>query len=414
MRLAAFWPAFVLAAGASADSPRLNVDNLVEEALRNNAEILAAQKKYEASRQRPAQERALPEPMISLGWNSSGNPLPGAGLGSAPTANIGVMASQEIPYPGKLRLKALVAAREADAEAQNYRAAQLGVISRLKQAFYRLQHAYAMRGVLERNRESLRSLLRATEARYSVGKAAQADVFRAQTQLTLIETRLAQVERDHLGREAEIIALLNRHDGAALGVPDQPHMAPLTVTAEELLVKARDGAPSLAREQKMVERADVALALGRKNNRPDFAVNGGYYNMGAMPPMYMFRADVKIPLHSSRTAAEIAERAQQAAESRHSYEAAARSLEFRIRDEFLGAETAQKLLDLYSKTVLPQARLATESSLAAYQTGAMDFAAVLANQVAAYEYEMNYHEQMEAFHIALARLEEITGVELTR
>lgn len=39
--------------------------------------------------------------MVSAGYNASGNPLPGAGLGNEPTANIGVMVSQELPYPGK-------------------------------------------------------------------------------------------------------------------------------------------------------------------------------------------------------------------------------------------------------------------------------------------------------------------------
>ena len=116
MRFAAYLLAFASAAGAFAqDVARpLTIHELAADALRANPEILAAQKRYEAARQRPAQERALPEPMVSLGWNASGNPLPGAGLGVDPTSNIGGMASQEIPYPGKLRLRAAVAAREAD------------------------------------------------------------------------------------------------------------------------------------------------------------------------------------------------------------------------------------------------------------------------------------------------------------
>jgi hypothetical protein len=39
---------------------------------------------------------------------------------------------------------------------------------------------------------------------------------------------------------------------------------------------------------------------------------------------------------------------------------------------------------------------------------------VLGNHVAAFEYEMNYHEQMQEYHLALARLEELTGVELAK
>src|ERR1700694_4932774 len=84
---------------------RLNLRELTGEALKNNPEVVAAQKKYEATRQRPTQESTLPDPMISLGYNSVGKPLPGAGLGTDVLANVGVMASQEVPFPGKLKLK---------------------------------------------------------------------------------------------------------------------------------------------------------------------------------------------------------------------------------------------------------------------------------------------------------------------
>jgi outer membrane protein, heavy metal efflux system len=375
---------------------------------------VAAQKKYEAARQRPAQERALPDPMISFGWNASGNPLPGAGLGKEPTSNIGGMASQEIPYPGKLRLKGLIASQEADAEGQQFRAMQLGVISRVKQAYHRLHHAYTMLDIFERNREALRSLLRVTEARYSVGKAAQADVFRAQTQITLIETRIVQTERDRRARQAELNSLLNRPPGSPLAAPAAAEHAPLAFTLDQLMASARDAAPMLGRDQKMIERAQSSLSLAQKDRYPDFTLNAGYYSMGSMPSMYMFRVDVKLPIRSGKTHAEIAERSQQVAETRHTYEATARSLEYRIRDEYLGAETAHKLLELYSKTVMPQARLAVESSLASYETGTLDFLSVLGNQIAIFEYEMNYHEQMLEYHLALARLEEMTGVELTK
>ena len=416
MRFAAFWLAllpFSVVVFAQTAAERVDIEPLIAEAMRRNPEIRAAQKKYEAASQRPAQERALPDPTVGFGWNSSGNPLPGAGLGTEPVANIGMMVSQEVPYPGKLRLRAEIASKEAEADAQEYRATALGVISRLKQAYHRLHHAYEMADLLELNRELLRSLLRTAEARYSVGKAPQADVFRAQTQLTLLETRLVQFEREKKSRTAEINSLLNRPADIPLGRPRDTTVEPLDVTVEDLLAKARAAAPSLAREQKMVERAGSALNLARKDNYPDIVVNGGVYSMGSMPVMYMFRADVKLPVHRAKIRAEITERTQSEEEAKRSYETAARSLEYRVRDDYAAVETAQKLMNLYQGTLVPQARLTTESSLAAYSTGTADFSSVLAGYVAAIEYEMGYHEQIQEFHLALARLEEVTGVRLS-
>src|SRR5262245_46810862 len=111
--------------------PRLAVADLVAEAVAKNPDIAAAQQRYDAARQRPAQERSLPDPMVSAGYTASGNPLPGAGLGVEPTANIGVMVSQELPYPGKRTLRASIASREADAEFLQIEAARLSVTARV-------------------------------------------------------------------------------------------------------------------------------------------------------------------------------------------------------------------------------------------------------------------------------------------
>src|SRR5205823_6416982 len=151
-----------VAAIAQTSGQRVELNQLVSEALLRNPEVLAAQKKLEAARQRPAQERSLPDPMLSVGWNSSGNPLPGAGLGTEPIANIGVMASQEFPAPGKLRLRGEIAQKKAEAEAQEYRSVALNLTARVKLAYFGLEHAYQAREVLERNREQLRMFLHVT------------------------------------------------------------------------------------------------------------------------------------------------------------------------------------------------------------------------------------------------------------
>lgn len=152
------------------------LDALVSEALRNNREILAAQKKYEALRQRPAQESSLPDPTVSLGYASNGGPWPGAGLGTNPTSNLGVSFSQEVPFPGKQRLRGEIAGREAEAGWDEYRAVRLSVVSRLKQAYHELHHAMVDIEFVERNQELLRNILSTAEARYAVGRAAQQDV----------------------------------------------------------------------------------------------------------------------------------------------------------------------------------------------------------------------------------------------
>ena len=395
---------------AAAQTPvRLPLTDAVAEALARNPEITAAQRRYEAARQRPIQARTLPDPMVSAGYNASGKPWPGAGLGVEPTANIGVMVSQELPYPGKLDLRASIAAREADAEFQQIEAARLSVAARVKQAYYRLASSYAIGDVLTRNRDLLDTLLKVSETRYAVGEAAQQDVIKAQTQLTILELQLERVGQERRTRAGELNALLARPAADPVGQPDDLGPAPFERPLDSLLTLASERSPLLRRDQLMIDRSRLAVDAARKEYKPDFAVSGGYYSMGSMPSMYEFRFDVKLPLQRERRAAAVAERLSLAEQARQALDSTRLALQSRIQEDYQTASTSARLAQLYRETVLPQTRLALESSIASYQTGRVEFLSVLTNFGSVLEYEMAYVGELTTFHTAVSRLEEMVG-----
>jgi outer membrane protein TolC len=387
----------------------LSLDELVRVAIENSPVLGAARHRVEAARLRIGQERALPDPMVSAGYNSSGNPLPGAGLGTEPTANIGLMVTQPIPYPGKRDLRATVAAREVDAEAVQVDSARLELIARVKGAYYRLAYARSVEGVLTRNKELLDTLLRVAESRYSVGRAAQQDVIKAQAELTLVELRIERLRQERQTREAQLNALLNRAPGTPLGPPQALEPRPFDVPLETVLASAAAHAPMLRREEAMVARNESAVAVAKRDFKPDFAVSGGYYYMGSMPAMYMARLDIELPVQRARRQAALAERVSAVAESRAAYDAAKRDLEARVQEDYRMAATAARLAQLYGETVLPQVRLAFESAMASYETGTVDFLSLLASFSSVLENEMNYFEALTEFHAAASRLEAMTG-----
>ena len=407
------WSVFIVlalpAAAVGQPPPRLPLADVVSEAVAKNPEIAAAQKRYDAARQRPTQERSLPDPMVSTGYSANGRPWPGAGLGTEPTSNIGFMVSQDVPYPGKLNLRASIASREADAVSQEIAAARLSVTARVKQAYYRLAYTYAVGDVLTRNRDLLDTLLKVSENRYAVGQAAQQDVIKAQTQLSILELQLERVRQERATREGELNALLARSTTTAVGQPEDLQLTAFDTSLDVLVALANEHAPMLRRDQIMVDRSQLAVEAARKEYKPDFGVTGGYYYMGAMPPMYEFRFDVKIPLQRARRAAAVAEQLNTVEQARSTYDSTRLGLQGRIQEDYQMASTSVRLATLYRQTVLPQARLALESSMASYQTGAVDFLSVLTNFGAVLEYEMTYFDELNAFHTAASRLEEMTG-----
>ena len=73
------------------------------------------------------------------------------------------------------------------------------------------------------------------------------------------------------------------------------------------------------------------------------------------------------------------------------------------------AASSARLATLYRDALLPQVRLALESSTTSYQTGAVDFLSVLTNFASLLDAEMRYYEELSTFHAAASRLEEMTG-----
>ena len=180
-----------------------------------------------------------------------------------------------------------------------------------------------------------------------------------------------------------------------------------------MLAAARANAPALAIEQKQVQRSELAANLARKDYYPDYTVSGGYFNQGSMPAMWQFRVDFKIPAWFwNKQRAAVNEQYFAASEARHNYESTGVDLDARIREDYTLAATSRKLIDLYEKSVIPEARLALESSMASYETGALDFLALYSNFMNVVDYELRDHEEIMQFHIALARLREMTGMEM--
>src|SRR5579859_8154245 len=114
--------AFVLAAALSASGQEPAVSNptplsqLLTEAAANNPQISAADHGARAARQMAPQVSTLPDPKFTYQQFSVGSPKPFAGYTNSDFAYVGVGASQELPYPGKLRARGTVAERGADSK----------------------------------------------------------------------------------------------------------------------------------------------------------------------------------------------------------------------------------------------------------------------------------------------------------
>src|SRR5690348_10585144 len=119
-------------------NPAAKLSDLLDEAERNNPQIQAARHGWQSAQQVPTQVSTLPDPQFVLQHLSVGSPRPFAGYTNSDFAYIGLGFSQDIPYPGKLRLRGEIAKKDGEAAEQRYESVRRAILADVKQAYFQL------------------------------------------------------------------------------------------------------------------------------------------------------------------------------------------------------------------------------------------------------------------------------------
>ena len=417
--LAALLAAFPVRAADVSNAARANqatesvqLQALVQEALARNPEIQAARRMVEARQAHIPQARAWPDPMISVGY--AGNVLPPfTVMRGDPSSAREITALQEIPYPGKTRLRGEIAAREVDAESDAVEAVQRRVATEVKQAYLDLYFTDKSLSTLEKDHALLEKLERVAEIRYTVGKAVQQDVLKAQVELSRLAERRTMLEEARRTFEAQLNSLRDLPVDSPVGTPTEIGHTVVPYSLDDLTAAAQASFPILKRQRALIEGNRLAVDLAKKDVRPNFSVGYSYMQRPGMPDMYGITFSTSLPIFRRR------KQDMAVAEAAADLEAARRTeaneltlLRYRVKQEFLQVGAAEQLLTLYAKAIVPQSTLALDSSVASYETGKVDFLDLITNFTTVLDYELNYYQQLVNHEKALARLEELTGLDL--
>jgi outer membrane protein TolC len=396
----------------SESSPPLSLSKLVQEATERNPEILAARRTVEAKRARIPQAGAWPDPTVSLSYGGNALP-PFTVMRGDPSSARQLMAEQMIPYPGKTRLRTEIASRDADAETLAYEAAERRVAAEVKQAYFDLAYIDRSLAILQKDREALEGFEKVTEIRYSVGKAAQQDVLRAQLEVTRLSQRATMLAQQRRTLEAQLNSLRDVPIDSPVGTPAAVQPSAFVYTQDQLQEAAQANYPVLKQRQTTVDQNRLSVDLARKEVRPDFSVGYTYMQRDGLPDMYGITLSTSLPVfrHRKQDMA-IAEAAANLESARQMQANELTVLRYQVQQDFLEVQATEQLLKLYSQGIAPQSSLTLESSITSYETGGVDFLNVISNFQAVIDAELDYHLQATNHEKALARLEEVTGLNL--
>jgi outer membrane protein TolC len=400
-----------LAAAQNVPPPVL--EELVKEALASNPGVQAALRRVESHRLRIPQAKALPDPVLSVGW--MGDIKPFGVQRPDPSSFRSLSATQQIPFPGKLKLRGEIADREAEALWWDYEAKRRAVVAEVKTAYYDYFASHKAIEITRKSEDLLEKLVSIADTRYRVGEGIQQDVLRSQVELSRLRQRLTLLEQEFRTARVRLNTLMARDPEAVLGDPGAVAMSEITYALPTLYQLAGDNDTGLQREQRLIERSQVAVDLARKEYLPDFGVGYMYQNRPLLPEMHGFTFSLNIPIfYKSKQRQGVAEGVRALEAARRSREDRETQLSFEVKQHYLAAKASEELARLYSRAIVPQSSLALESALAAYEVGNVDFLTVLDSFRTVLDYEISYYRELANYQIALARLEPLVGVELTQ
>lgn len=414
-----------------------NLDSLVALALSSNPGVSAAAARVKAAQARVGPAGARSDPMLMAGVLN----LPHGALGYSDDFTMNILRlTQTFPYPGKLSLAGQVARNEVSATVAAVAQARLDAVADVKTGYYELAFVRSAQQIVEQNRQVLGGLISVAEARYGVGTSSLADVLRARVDAARLGDVAASLSAEERAALARLNAVLNRPVttpvSAAtvpvrivrLAVADSASQVRFTSPAlgasaagspllpiDSLMALAERNSPMLLSHEAGIAAQERRLALARKAHLPDFDVSLEYDHRPQYPDYVSFFVSVPLRLQRGR------KQNQQVLETRADLEAvqaghlsAVDSVRRRVATLAGDVERERTQLALSLKAVLPQARAALASALGSYQTGRVDFAAVIDAQASVFSYETAYFRDLTDFAASLAELERVVGTGVLR
>jgi cobalt-zinc-cadmium efflux system outer membrane protein len=396
---------------------KLLLSQAIDEALKNNPEIHVLKSKLQAGRARGGQATYLEDPEVNLeAW---GIPLnQPASIRSSNPIVFGLR--QKVPFFGKRALKSEIAGSEIRRAEEDLRAKQVEVVAKVKNAYADYFMAEKSIEIAKGHLELIRQVSLTAENLYKVGKAPQHDVIKALLEQTDLLNRLNMAERELETTKARLNTLLNRHPSAELGPPAELSLVRLLLSFDDLERLALERNPELQGMEQNVRRSEKVIELAQKNQKyPDFMLGLQYWLAPDQKQKHMYTPMVSLTIpfspwtkgkHDYEVEEAMAER--QATKSQH--EAMKNAASLAVREMFTRARAAEKSVSFYQDGVLPQAQQSFEATVAAYQTGQVNFATMLDAQRSIREARLGYYKALVEHEQSIVDIEKAVGVTLPR
>ena len=401
------------------------LNKLIERAVANNPDLLAANYAVEA-----AAHRVLPAGMPE-------DPYVGYRMKDLPTTfsmkrenatERQVEVSQRYPFPGKLGLRQAIASKQEYVVRAERRAALLHLVTGVRLAFAEIFTIDKDIQLALEQRRMLRELRAIALSKYQLGPGLQQDVLNADVALAQIDTQLIDLTRKRRSRLIRLEVLLNQ---PAVEVPAVGTLPPaaLRFPTEQLEEMALAANPEIQHLGRSVERDTLNQRLAERAPLPDILLYGAYGSRDDHPGKTTtsagktttsgaaFRPDLitaqimlDLPVFYFSKQREQLYEAQATLRHTRARMAAARDTVLgALHDILARLAEHEQVAHSYEREVIPLASSEVAAAISAYRVDRVDFLTLLAAQDNLDKYEAAYWRNEADRFRDLAEIDEVTG-----
>ena len=394
----------------------LNLEQLVQEAIENNPQLKAARNRTQAARTRIRQVKAWDAPQIGIEFyqtpvQSFPDPIKNG-------METDYFIQQMFPFPGKLSAMGESAQKNAGMIDQEYKSLERKIILELKTGYYELYLVQRKLSINSENQELMKKFIEIALKQYEVGMGIQADILRAQTELSTLKNEEINLQQQQKIVTGMINVLMNHPVTDFLGMIAEIQPAVPQWTFDQLQPIALENRPELSGMRYAVGMNVAELSLSRREYYPDLMTKLMYKNMtDTRNDFWSVMIGINFPLafwSSRKYTSQVEENKLRVAEAENDQDQMKNMIQYEVQTALVKWQSSYNTLQLYKSTSIPQAEQTLQSTLTAYQTGKTEFLMVIDAYRMLLMVKLDYQMSLMNYLTSLAELEQAVGMDVDK
>lgn len=378
----------------------------------NNPELKAAFNQWKAALEKIPQVRSLPDPRFTYAYY-----IENVETRVGPQRHK-LDLSQTFPWFGKLDLLGDVALEEAHIKKQAYETLKFKLFYTVKAAYYEYYYLSRSLSITEENLKLLSYFENVARIKYESGKAAYADVIKAQVELGKLEERLLSLREMQQPVTARLNAVLNRPTDATLPQPTAIPELDINLGDTEIARQIQETNPELKELDLQIEKVTKSGDLAKKQFYPDVTVGLSYIETGpsSMPGIVesgkdpvMAMLSINLPLWRTKYHAAVIETDMLRRSALRKRENRENMLRAELTTALYNFRDAGRKIELFRDMLIPKALQVLNVTQTAFESGTKDFLSLIDTQRTLLEFELAYEHALTNRATSRARVEMLIG-----